>query len=149
MLHRKTIANANGIKQQEEQSKRGLEAEEFVLALERKRLPEKALRIKRISDYDVSAGFDIVSFESESSTTYDRFIEVKCYLGNPHFYWSDNECDVAKCKGEKYSICLVNYDKINTLGYIPDYIVNPAKTVFEDDGWLMSAASFFVQKVQE
>lgn len=48
------------LKQKEEQSQRGLEAEEFVLELERNRLPLKAYKIKRISDFDVAAGYDIV-----------------------------------------------------------------------------------------
>ena len=75
------------LKQQEDQSKRGLEAEEYVLNLERSRLPEMARRIKRISDFDVAAGYDIVSFEDNGAEHYDRFIEVKCYVGSPHFFW--------------------------------------------------------------
>lgn len=74
------------LKQQEDQSRRGLEAEEFVLGLERKRLPELAQKIKRISDFDVAAGYDIVSYESNETEHYDRFIEVKCYMGSPHFF---------------------------------------------------------------
>ncbi len=92
------------LKRQEEQSKRGLEAEEFVLSLEKQRLPGNALKIKRISDFDVAAGYDVVSYENIDSDTYDRFIEVKCYIGSPHFFWSENESDVAKIKGDKFSV---------------------------------------------
>lgn len=77
------------LKQQEDQSRRGLEAEEFVLGLEKKRLPELAHKIKRISDFDVAAGYDIVSYENNETEHYDRFIEVKCYMGSPHFFWSE------------------------------------------------------------
>lgn len=132
---------------QEEQSRRGLEAEEFILRLEKERLPGKAVRIKRISDFDVSAGYDLVSFETEESVSYDRFIEVKCYLGTPHFYWSENESDVAKLKGDKYILYLVNYEKINNLGYEPEFIRNPYEVIFADDSWLVNTASYRVQKL--
>lgn len=135
------------MKQQAEQSKRGLEAEEFVLKIERARLPQKAYKIKRISDFDVSAGYDIVSFEEFNSIIYDRFIEVKCYIGKPHFYWSENETDVARIKGEKYVLCLVDYTRINEPGYEPEYIVNPYEEIFQDDTWLVSTATYKVQKI--
>lgn len=135
------------LKQQEEQSRRGFEAEEFVLALEKKKLPAKANKIKRISDFDVSAGYDIVSFQSESSTAYDRFIEVKSYLGNPHFYWSENESDTAKIKGNKYVLCLVDYERITEPGYEPEFIQDPHEIIFEDNSWLVSTASYKVKKI--
>ena len=135
------------LKQQEEQSRRGLEAEEFVLALERKRLPAKAYKIKRISDFDVSAGYDIVSFQSDKSTVYDRLIEVKSYLGNPHFYWSENESDTAKIKGDKYVLCLVDYRRITEPGYEPEFFQNPHKVFFEDNSWLVNTASYKIQKI--
>ena len=118
------------LKQKEEQSQRGLEAEEFVLELERNRLPLKAYKIKRISDFDVAAGYDIVSYDSNESMKYDRFIEVKCYLGKPHFYWSENECDTARQKGSKYILCLVDYTRIKEPGYTPQYIRNPYDDIF-------------------
>lgn len=105
------------LKQQEDQSRRGLEAEEFVLGLERKRLPELAQKIKRISDFDVAAGYDIVSYESNETEHYDRFIEVKCYMGSPHFFWSENESDVARIKADKYILCLVDYLRMGEPGY--------------------------------
>lgn len=135
------------LKQQEEQSKRGLEAEEFVLKLERNRIPGKTHKIKRISDFDVAAGYDIVSYASESSDKYDRFLEVKCYLGKPHFYWSENECDIAKQKGDKYVLCLVDYTRIGEPGYQPQYIQDPYNVIFSDDSWLVNTASYKVQRI--
>lgn len=132
---------------QEEQNKRGLEAEMFVLQLERDRIPQKAYKIKRVSDFDVSAGYDIVSFKDSESTIYDRFIEVKCYLGDPHFYWSENEVDVARLKGDRYILCLVDYERMTEDGYKPEYITNPSEIIFSDDGWLVNTASYKVQKV--
>lgn len=135
------------MQRQAEQSQRGLEAEEYVLGLERKRLPGKAFKIKRISDFDVSAGYDIVSYDNQDSVIYDRFIEVKCYIGKPHFYWSENECDVAQIKGEKYVLCLVDYLRINEEDYVPEYIVNPYERIFSDDTWLINIASYKIQKI--
>lgn len=135
------------LKQQEEQSKRGLEAEEFVLGLERNRLPGKAHRIKRISDFDVAAGYDIVSYDTEESEKYDRFVEVKCYIGKPHFYWSENECDIAKQKGVKYILCLVDYARIGEPSYQPQYIQDPCNVIFVDDSWLVNTASYRIQQI--
>jgi len=136
------------LERQKAQNERGLAAEEFVLKIEKERLPQKSSRIKRISDFDVSAGFDIVSFADSASSNYNRFIEVKCYIGEPHFYWSQNEADVAQIKGDKYYLCLVDYDRmINEPGYLPEYIQNPHMVIFEDDAWLVNTASYKVQKI--
>ena len=135
------------LKQQEDQSKRGLEAEEFVLELEKKRLPKMAQKIKRISDFDVAAGYDIVSYESNGTEHYDRFIEVKCYIGFPHFFWSENESDVARIKADKYLLCLVDYARIGEPGYQPEFIRNPYETIFNGEEWLVNAASYRIQKI--
>ncbi len=135
------------LKQQEDQSRRGLEAEEFVLGLEKKRLPGLAQKIKRISDFDVAAGYDIVSYENNGSEQYDRFIEVKCYMGSPHFFWSENESDVARIKADKYILCLVDYLRMGEPGYQPEFIRNPYETIFDSDEWLVNASSFRIQKI--
>ena len=135
------------LKQQEDQSRRGLEAEEFVLGLEKKRLPGLANKIKRISDFDVAAGYDIVSYENDETEHYDRFIEVKCYMGSPHFFWSENESDVAKIKADKYILCLVDYLRMGEPGYQPEFIRNPYETIFDSDEWLVNASSYRIQKI--
>ena len=135
------------LEQQEEQSRRGLEAEKFVLGLEKKRLPELAQKIKRISDFDVAAGYDIVSYENNETEHYDRFIEVKCYMGSPHFFWSENESDVARIKADKYILCLVDYLRMGEPGYQPEFIRNPYETIFDSDEWLINASSYRIQKI--
>jgi hypothetical protein len=145
--HRKKFTLEQLLKKQEEQSIRGLEAEEFVLQLERYRLPNKAYKIKRISEFDVSAGYDIVSYADATSEKYDRFIEVKCYLGKPHFYWSENESDIAQQKGEKYILCLVDYVRIGEPGYQPEFIADPYNVIFSNECWLVNTASYKVQKI--
>ena len=118
-----------------------------MLGLEKKRLPELAQKIKRISDFDVAAGYDIVSYENNGSGQYDRFIEVKCYMGSPHFFWSENESDVAKIKADKYILCLVDYLKMGEPGYQPEFIRNPYETIFGSDEWLVNASSYRIQKI--
>lgn len=144
---RKKVTLEQLLKQQENQSRRGLEAEEFVLGLEKKRLPELAQKIKRISDFDVAAGYDIVSYENNETEHYDRFIEVKCYMGSPHFFWSENESDVARIKADKYILCLVDYLRMGEPGYKPEFIRNPYETIFDSDEWLVNASSYKIQKI--
>ena len=109
------------------QNLRGEAAEEFVLENERIRLKghPKLDSIKRVSLTNVSAGFDIQSFESLNSTEIDKFIEVKSYIGTPGFYWSINEIDFAKEKGFKYCLIIINSENIIDGDYVIHEIRNP------------------------
>lgn len=133
-------------KQMEQQELQGEAAEVYALEYEVLRLADSLLaqRVKRISEIDVSAGYDIVSFENELSSEYDRFIEVKSYVGQPHFYWSKNEVEVAMLYGDKYFIYMVSAEKAGKPGYSPTVIRNPAKSIIESDSWLMQPTSFLV-----
>ena len=128
------------------QELQGERAELYVLELERMRLSASPLRdkIKRISPIDVSAGYDIVSFIDANSTEYDCFIEVKSYVGNPHFFWSTNEIDMAKLYGNRYLIALVNDQQIYSSNYKPIFIRNPAECIINSDSWLMNPTSYMV-----
>jgi len=117
--------------------------EDFVLRLEKNRLhPEKARMVMRISQVDVAAGYDIVSVQDNDSAGIDRFIEVKTYIGKKHFHWSTNEIDVAKLRRNLYYLCLVDYEKIDEAGYMPEYIQNPYENVFESSSWLREPDSY-------
>lgn len=133
-------------KQLEQQEIQGETAELFVMDYEKKRLTtsEKRNNIKRISEIDVSAGYDILSYENEFSPDYDRFIEVKSYSGNPHFYWSKNEIETAELYEEKYYIYLIDILKIDSPDYIPTIIRNPAKNIWKNDSWIMDPTSYLV-----
>jgi len=133
-------------KQLELQELQGEAAEEYVVGYEKARLLITVLadKIKRISGIDVSAGYDIVSFEDNTSVQYDRFIEVKSFVGQPHFYWSKNEIEVATLYGDKYYLYLIDTEKAAEVGYTPTIIRNPAKAVIESDGWLMQPTSYLV-----
>ena len=89
-------------------------AENFVLDYEKKRLRSigceiEANLVQRVSELDVGAGYDIVSFDNAAEgLVYDRFIEVKgSTTSKLRFYWSRNEIEVAKELGPKYWIYFV------------------------------------------
>ncbi len=137
-------------KQLQEKEIQGEISEQFVLDYEKRRLEstDKEKKIKRISIIDVSAGFDILSFNNDQSSDYDRFIEVKSYVGGEHFYWSENEIEKAKLYEEKYYIYLVNFNELNIPGYKPVIINNPYRNIFMDDSWVKTPTSYFIKHIQ-
>lgn len=125
----------------------GEKAELFVLAFEKNRIGQPLCEnIRRISEVDVSAGYDVVSFNSEQSQHPDRFIEVKA-ISSSGFFWSKNEYEIAKLKGEAYYIYLVDLSRIDTPGYIPEIIQNPAETVMKNDEWFVEAQSYYIKRI--
>lgn len=129
--------------------KYGEEAESFVLEYERKRLSGHYFldKISKVSDIDVNAGYDIISFDSLNSLEYDRFIEVKSFSKNINFYWTQNEIEVSKNKGSKYYIYLIDREKINQVGYHPYIIANPYENVFKNDEWKREPQTWFFLKI--
>ena len=127
----------------------GAKAESFVLEYEKRRIGNLTLqsKIKLISEVDVCAGYDIVSFESNTSSYYDRFIEVKAISRNLGFFWSKNELEIAKLQGEKYFLYLVDLSRIADKEYTPIIISNPALTVMSSSDWLVEPDSYHIQKV--
>lgn len=102
----------------------GEKAEKYVLEYESMKFPNK--NIIYVAPFNVSAGYDIISYQTSESKHEDKFIEVKCYSGQMHFYWSKNEINVAKDKGINYSLYLVN----STLSHKPIEIKDPYKNIF-------------------
>ena len=127
------------------QEAQGARAEEFVVQFERKRLsahPHVNL-VRAITHEDVSAGYDVLSFEDSSSLRHDRFIEVKSYKDDCAFFWSRNERDTASELGESYYLYIVDIKRIREEGYCPVTIKNPFATlandwVLETETWLAS-----------
>lgn len=125
----------------------GEKAELFVLEYEKKRLGQPLCeKVRRISEIDVSAGYDIVSFDSNKSFESDRFIEVKA-VSNAGFYWSKNEYTIAKLKGDTYYLYLVDLSKTNQQDYSPHIIQNPAMNVMEAEEWFVETQSYFIKHV--
>lgn len=110
----------------------GEEAELFVLEYEKKKLKSADINKlpKRISEIDVSAGYDIASYLFDNSVP-NKFIEVKNCDSSLSFYISKNELDVAKDKAENYFLYL--YNRI-TKEIIE--IQNPFNHLFKSDDWV-------------
>lgn len=127
----------------------GRKAELFVIEFEKRRLamPRLQNEIKRISDIDVGAGYDIISFDSDDSDGFDRFIEVKAISRSTSFFWSINEINVAKCKNERYHLYLVDLKRITEPTYCPLIISNPVNTILASDDWLMEAQSYLIRHI--
>lgn len=127
---------------------RGRKAEEFVVRYERARLLRHPSRdsIKSISDSDVAAGYDVLSFDSLSSVCYDLFIEVKGFLGEPHFFWSAGELQRAQEYGENYAVYLVDVAAIDRPDYEPTIIRDPARVFTPDTReWSMTPETWFIK----
>ena len=126
----------NNLDKQQEQGEKG---EKFVINYENNRLKghPRIKDIKQISQIDVCAGFDIVSFDNLNSDNLDRMIEVKTFEGTPHFYWSSNERKQAALIANHYYIYMVDYSKIKTVGYEPVIIQKPIEYFKNNPQWLL------------
>jgi hypothetical protein len=118
----------------EQQQIHGEEAELFVLNFEKERLENKE-GIDWVAEYSIAEGYDIASFQNKKSDINDCFIEVKSYAGNPYFFWSRNEIDISRIKGDNYFLYLVDRSQMNNFGYRPLIIQNPFKAILEDEKW--------------
>lgn len=125
----------------------GAEAEAFVMDFERGRLGEPlAEALQQVSLISVSAGYDIASFETDESTRYDRFIEVKA-VGSNGFYLSTNELQAAKKFGKQYYLYLVDMRKKGHDGYKPEIIQNPSVIFAESGDWRIIPESYHITRI--
>lgn len=119
-------------KSMEQQQIYGEEAEKFVLKFETERLENKK-KVDWVAEYVVNEGYDIASYNKIQDEQPNRFIEVKSYDGpKAYFYWSRNEYQVAKLKGNNYWLYLVNRSKLKTEGYEPEKYQDPFNTILGD-----------------
>lgn len=125
----------------------GRHAEEFVLSYERLLRANHVCpdNIRIVSEIDVGAGYDIQSYQTDASAILDKFIEVKSYSGQPNFYWSKNEIEVARREQDNYFLYLVNRDEMNNENYRPMMIQNPYKNVFQHKDWRKDCQSWKFQ----
>ena len=147
----KTIRNLTLEKlksQLEEKEEQGERGELFVVAYEHARLQGHPHidKVKRISIVDVSAGYDIISFNDCQSTELDRMIEVKTFSGVPHFFWSSNERRIAKLLADHYFIYLVDINKINERDYAPLTIQDPTVFFTGNTQWIVEEESVKITK---
>jgi hypothetical protein len=135
--------------QQENQRKVGLLAEQFVVEFEKYRVSLKSGKINLLSDKYINAGYDIESFNSNRSLSYDRFIEVKSYVEEISFYISRNEIMEAKRLGDRYFIYLVDRNRISEQNYTPKIIQNPYNLIFSKNDlcdWIVIEDGRFYKK---
>lgn len=126
----------------------GEKAEKFVLAFERERIGAPLSENIRIISYiDVTAGYDIASYESTASCEHDRFIEVKAVSHDMDFFWSRNEYEIAKLKGNSYYIYLVDIRAMGKNGYIQTIINNPAEIIMESSEWMVEPQSYHIRRI--
>ncbi len=134
-IKRRKIGLEEQKKQREINVMLGEEAEAYALQFEINRLNNKP-GIEQVSTFWSNAGFDIVSFETADSEALDRFVEVKSYSINPRFYWSRNEVEVSKLRGDSYYLYLVDRSQLQNLDYVPLIIKNPYKELIcTDNDW--------------
>lgn len=106
------LTQAELLQRLERQRARGELAEQKVLAIEKGRLtalkrPDLAAKVERISIDDVSAGYDIKSFEKNERP---RLIEVKSSVGSQiAFDWSAGERATAAKQGGAYCVYFVPF----------------------------------------
>jgi hypothetical protein len=135
-------------KRLEAQRLRARAAEEYVLEFEKHRLaklgrPDLAELVVRISTLDVSAGYDIKSFESDGSP---RRVEVKSSTGTKiRFEWSDLERTYAAKAKKIYWIYFVPL--AHTLPNLPEPLAQIQDPVAEiaSGRFLEKASSFIVE----
>jgi hypothetical protein len=129
----------------------GLEAERFVMDFERRRLSNHPYKhkISHTALFDVSSGFDILSFNREKDLIPTRRIEVKSWTKDKNFYLSQNELCKAREYGDNYYIYLVDRGEMSLDNYHPEVIRNPSITLFGDSplaDYRVSPHNWFISK---
>lgn len=133
----------------------GAIAEDLALDFERKRLQDMGCSlesecIQKISELNVAAGYDIMSFDGPNTIlAHDRFIEVKGSTGNKiSFFWSKNEVDQAISLGERYWIYFIGgIDKENkTSSTEPILIQDPVKNVLQNSDFQIESEQYLIKK---
>lgn len=147
--NRKKLTLENLLEKQKRQEEQGRLAEEFVVEYEKKRLlwGQAANHVKQISDFDVTAGYDVLSYDDNSALEYNRFIEVKSFHTNPQFFWSANELKAAKEYENKYYLYLVDMDRYLMPNYEPLVIQNPATSIMLSNEWLVEPSGYKITMI--
>lgn len=127
-------------------------AEEYVVKYERSRLDlagrnDLSKLVKRVSEYNVSAGFDVRSFDSDGST---RYIEVKSatnlYI---QFFWTTSEMQFAQEHCNEYWVYFVpRAQDLPNLEHELAMLKDPLKLL--DEGiMLIESTTFKVRMVKD
>lgn len=131
----------------EAQRRRAKEAEELVLVEEQRRLirlgrGDLAALVVRISAENVSAGYDVSSFEKDGAP---RAIEVKSSVGRRiRFEWSAREREVACEKGRDYWIYFVPLSGALENRAAPILMLRDPITLIQSSKLVETASSYVV-----
>ena len=121
----------------------GNEAEEFAFEYERKKLIAKGIEKEpiRISLIDVSAGFDILSYDNDSKD--EIYIEVKSCDNDYVFHFTNNEISKSKLYKNRYWLYLYNRIDKTIIE-----LCNPYEVFFEknSDEWLKKPDGYLIKK---
>lgn len=132
----------------------GAFAEKIVVSEERKKLKESELneeakKVRRISEENAKAGYDIESFGKEGEGRGKPiFIEVKGSEGfKEDFFWTENEVKVAEEKGERYWIYLVRGINLRKKTWHPEIKkYENAISIMEDPDFEMKPVKYHIVK---
>lgn len=128
----------------------GKVAEDWILLREQHRLAGHPLidSVQAVGQRNLSLGYDIRSFSTVSAVVPDRFIEVKSFVGEKTFYFSQGEYDAAKNLRSNYWLVLVDRNRLSEPGYEPLEIRDPYGSLFavDQDGWDVRREGWFVQE---
>ncbi len=136
----------------EAQRIRARQAEELVLVEEQKRLikmgrAELAKLVVRVSAENVSAGYDIASFEHDGSP---RLIEVKSSIGRAiRFEWSVKEREVAADNNDRYWIYFVPLANMLQNRIFPILMLNNPISLISSTKLIETPSSFVVYDAGE
>lgn len=132
-------------KRKREKGERG---EKIALEFEKNRLkayPDLVTRIRKISDYDDTRGFDIVSYSIINKKKMIRRIEVKTLDSRGSFYLTKNEIEVSKRFKNCYFIYLVDDERSEVV----DLIENPYDSIMsnknENNEWTCEVNQYYIR----
>ena len=121
----------------------GLKAEEYVMNYERNKLSKYGLELEpvQISLIDVSAGFDVLSYDQDGN---DKYIEVKSCGDDYRFFISANEVNFSKVYRERYWLYLFNRNKTRI-----KEIRNPYDLLFKcnQQEWAIEVDGYEIHKI--
>ena len=128
-------------------------AENIVVNYEKKRLFDAGCkmesdRVLDISAIDISAGYDVLSF-NDKSFDHDRFIEVKGSRGTEiSFIMSKNEIEVARKLGEQYWLYFVGGvdTDTKTSSKEPQLFQDPANTILSNENFDQDCLKILVKQ---
>lgn len=157
-LVRNILALSGGLSQEEldealqVQKDLGNQGEDAVLRFEKRRLERlgrnaEAPRVRKISQLNVTAGYDIESFNGDKpSVDHDRFIEVKSSAGPEiRFFWSDNQFKIAQSLREHYWIYFLrSFESGKHEEITPIMIQDPANQINESENFVMAPKKYLV-----